>query len=496
MWLGGGQALRYMSALAKRRLRDGSSVRSRSSASRRHTRRHQHESLGTIALHYSAAEIQWRWRRHAARRTSVERARPRAPPSARAASSELALALGTKFLGAKRATRGAAARGRLTYRGWCASRIQAWWRMRPLRAAWLSRRWVVFAVAARSLQRCWLERLLRRARAAHGAVPDDPRQLAAGRLQRAWRGVASRRLMRLFVGLIKFREQGNPAALLRSINPREAALLDAAAGGHVRFRLGGPHWPPRIYYKIYTASVTDICAFAPRDYARAKQLPARSAHLNPQPGERRGAEPLAGWYSRVEHNGWRPVQPSLLEEVDPLTASSAAKPVPFAPVRAQRREDVLQRRRRQKLGWLRKMYAQRGAEGAPDDAPPPAGGAEGGGGDGQGVDELLRWTEELDFDAYYTGWLTLATTGRTKPAAPLAYLDDLDALEEDGGTYGLGGELGAGGAYYGSPAFADASQLPLPPLGETRREDEDDALSALASAFPSSWLQNYQSLEM
>jgi len=40
--------------------------------------------------------------------------------------------------------------------------------------------------------------------------------------------------------------------MLRSINPREAALLDAAAGTHVRFRLGGAAFPPVIMYKIYT----------------------------------------------------------------------------------------------------------------------------------------------------------------------------------------------------------------------------------------------------
>ena len=40
--------------------------------------------------------------------------------------------------------------------------------------------------------------------------------------------------------------------MLRAINPREAALLDAAAGAHVRFRLGGENFPPLVYYKIFT----------------------------------------------------------------------------------------------------------------------------------------------------------------------------------------------------------------------------------------------------
>lgn len=48
------------------------------------------------------------------------------------------------------------------------------------------------------------------------------------------------------------RAKGDPRAMLRAINPREAALLDAAAGAHVRFRLGGSSFPPVVLYKIFT----------------------------------------------------------------------------------------------------------------------------------------------------------------------------------------------------------------------------------------------------
>ena len=39
--------------------------------------------------------------------------------------------------------------------------------------------------------------------------------------------------------LINFKNQGDPAIMLRSVNPKEAALLDAASGTHVKFRLAG-----------------------------------------------------------------------------------------------------------------------------------------------------------------------------------------------------------------------------------------------------------------
>lgn len=48
------------------------------------------------------------------------------------------------------------------------------------------------------------------------------------------------------------RERGDPRLMLRAINPREAALADAAAGIHVRFRLGGSVFPPLVFYKIFT----------------------------------------------------------------------------------------------------------------------------------------------------------------------------------------------------------------------------------------------------
>jgi hypothetical protein len=47
------------------------------------------------------------------------------------------------------------------------------------------------------------------------------------------------KIFRFYRDLIKFREKGDPAKLLKFVNPKEAKLIDAAAGIHVRFRLGG-----------------------------------------------------------------------------------------------------------------------------------------------------------------------------------------------------------------------------------------------------------------
>lgn len=62
--------------------------------------------------------------------------------------------------------------------------------------------------------------------------------------------------------------RGNPAQLLKGINPSEGQLLESSVNCHVRFRLGGESFPPNIYYKIFSKSnVCDINAFAPRDYS-------------------------------------------------------------------------------------------------------------------------------------------------------------------------------------------------------------------------------------
>ena len=39
--------------------------------------------------------------------------------------------------------------------------------------------------------------------------------------------------------LINFKTQGDPMVMLKCVNPKEAALLDAASGTHVKFRLAG-----------------------------------------------------------------------------------------------------------------------------------------------------------------------------------------------------------------------------------------------------------------
>ncbi|GFH16748.1 uncharacterized protein HaLaN_13232, partial [Haematococcus lacustris] len=94
---------------------------------------------------------------------------------------------------------------------------------------------------------------------------------AARIIQRAWQSFRNKRIYRFYRDLIQFRERGDPKEMLRAINPREAQLADAAAGVHVRFRLGGSMFPPLVFYKIYTHRPGPAVAFALKEAAKAAQ---------------------------------------------------------------------------------------------------------------------------------------------------------------------------------------------------------------------------------
>lgn len=157
---------------------------------------------------------------------------------------------------------------------------------------------------------------------------------AARAIQDSWRSYRNRRIFRFYRDLIKFREAADPRQLLRSINAPEASLVEPAAGLHIRFRLGGSSFPPILLYKVFThRPVTDICAFGPRDYAAeaaaSKPTAAAATISHKQPAAAPTQQPAgtsacsstcstsnnsssrhkqrAGWYSRDDRNGWRPV---------------------------------------------------------------------------------------------------------------------------------------------------------------------------------------------
>jgi hypothetical protein len=54
--------------------------------------------------------------------------------------------------------------------------------------------------------------------------------LASTIIQRQWRSYTGRKTMAYYKNLIAIHEQNDPREILRMINPREAEMMDAAAG--------------------------------------------------------------------------------------------------------------------------------------------------------------------------------------------------------------------------------------------------------------------------
>lgn len=236
-----------------------------------------------------------------------------------------------------------------------ALQLQAWWRM--VRVRWYYKRYrfamqPVVHAAACSLQRAVRKWLHGRS---HTVTGPGGKRTPGQIIQRAWRAYKHKQAFRQVRELLRFRNAGDPAAMLASICPTEAALLDSAVGASMRFRLGvaplayslpglsaagaieriarrraaelpsgssdvahRPHalagaaqwpdeedatvhaayWPPTVYFKVYISSpLCDINAFAPRRYSSPASTPPRrgtmavSSGLVPVAGVKNDASP-------------------------------------------------------------------------------------------------------------------------------------------------------------------------------------------------------------
>ena len=163
------------------------------------------------------------------------------------------------------------------------------------------------------------------------------------------------KIFRYYKDLINFREKGQPHQLLKSINPAEAGLLDAAARCHIRFRLGGTKFPPLIYYKIFAhGGIVDINAFAPRDYMQMKREQKKNTiNITYDKPEK---DSFDGWYNRTENNGWRPISDKILTPYDGVEVSTANKDKKFHWNPKIRAEKTAKEKRNRKIRWLRKLY--------------------------------------------------------------------------------------------------------------------------------------------
>jgi len=321
---------------------------------------------------------------------------------------------------------------------WIATRVQAWWRMVVVRREYVLSRFAVYHIAAMQIQYLWRFHCQSKYMGMTVSTPEDT---AAQKIQFLWRSYTNRRIYFYYRDLIKFRNAGDPALMLRCINPREAALLDVAAGIHIRFRLGGSSFPPVIVYKVFTHKpLCDVNAFAPRDYT-VKPIGAAAENNHPSPGRkkkpsrRRGRqrgsivvgksqfetkygdaydENDGSWYQREDMNNWRPVTLGSLEEADMLPEKRKVQKMGerFHYSKVVRRQDKIKREKRKKREWLMKLHREGLAQNQKGVAKVDLKHEDW----EEQADQLLDWSTGLDFDDYLSEWASLGTSGPSNPA--------------------------------------------------------------------------------
>uniref|UniRef100_A0A672PA65 Uncharacterized protein n=1 Tax=Sinocyclocheilus grahami TaxID=75366 RepID=A0A672PA65_SINGR len=211
---------------------------------------------------------------------------------------------------------------------------------------------------------------------------------AARIIQRAWRAHVDTAVFKHLKKLVSLHNQGDPR-LLRFINPAEANILDSASGALIRFRLGGPTYPPNIYFKIYTrAPIVDMCASSLKDYTQLKK-PAPSQIHNGRMMINDGND-HSGWYQRVENNGWRILSCKVTYPIsvfeDPITQDPNIKKIEF---HHYVNDSIIV-----STGIMMDSLEQIGTDSVSE----------------QEVDELLAWTKALNFDEYINEWRDLGTS--------------------------------------------------------------------------------------
>ncbi|XP_041054966.1 protein MFI [Carcharodon carcharias] len=182
-------------------------------------------------------------------------------------------------------------------------------------------------------------------------------------------------------------------------------------------------FPPKVYYKIFThRPIVDICANSPKDYthpAVKQKLPRQIHNRNPVKNQE---DNRSGWYKRMENNDWRSLsEKCFVTTTDYMEFEPNRKTTTFHHCKLQRRQEVVRKRKQRKIEWMKKMYYEgmlqaqtldpntavlvhRATEGVINSVEQNGPNAvldwE--------VDELLEWTNALNFEKYLNDWMEIA----------------------------------------------------------------------------------------
>lgn len=123
-----------------------------------------------------------------------------------------------------------------------------------------------------------------------------------------------------------------------------------------------------------------------------------------------------GWYERFDNNGWRPITDNILTPFDPVELETAGKPIPYHHDRKVRKKISAQEKRKRKVSWLKKLYleakTQEDSKLVAKETPFDSAAwleLEENSFEAQ-VNDLLEWSDSLDYEKYVSNWSKLATS--------------------------------------------------------------------------------------
>ncbi|KAF5404246.1 hypothetical protein PHET_02358 [Paragonimus heterotremus] len=183
---------------------------------------------------------------------------------------------------------------------------------------------------------------------------------AARVIQRQWRRYMNTEVFRFYKNLLTNDGPLEGRILARCLAPGERVYIDAAAGGFIMFRLGGPGFPPTIFYKLFTyRPIQDINAYSPKNYVGLRVIDAKqwNNRLSPKSDRYRGSTCESRVeYQRFENNDWRPIFTESLFSGKTYVQPERFKKITAFPKfwkeRKRRRAQLRQERREKWNKWM------------------------------------------------------------------------------------------------------------------------------------------------
>lgn len=141
----------------------------------------------------------------------------------------------------------------------------------------------------------------------------ETRFQSAKKIQKYWKCYMFRKTFFNIKNLINKYMKMDPGLVLRTVNPREASLLDSGSGTRVKFKLTGTVFPPIIVYKIFSyrpvVNVNSLPSINVQNFFR-KQVNDFNVMEIDQPTKSKSTtqNSVRKKASKVVINDWRPYQ--------------------------------------------------------------------------------------------------------------------------------------------------------------------------------------------